>query len=133
MFTGFLLSRSPRNVPEGGPRSDRRSYAPVPAVYDVTVRMAAPADRVALERLAALDSAHVPSGALVVAAVAGTIQAAQPVSGGPAIANPFVLTADLVDLLKVRARQLRDAGVDAQETAAVIQPRRRTALADRSA
>ena len=61
MFTGFLLSRSPRNVPEGGPRSDRRTNSPVPAVFDVTVRMAAPTDRVALERLAALDSARVPS------------------------------------------------------------------------
>ncbi len=133
MFTGFLLSRSPRNVPEGGPRSDRRTNSPVPAVFDVTVRMAAPTDRVALERLAALDSARVPSGALVVAAVAGTIQAAQPVSGDRAIANPFVPTADLVDLLRVRARQLRDAGVDARESTAVIKLRRRTALADRSA
>ena len=101
MFTGFLLSRSPRNMPEGGPRSDRRTNSPVPAVFDVTVRMAAPTDRVALERLAGLDSARVP--------------------------------ADLVDLLQVRARQLRDAGVDARESTAVIQLRRRTALADRSA
>ena len=115
MFTGFLLSRSPRNMPEGGPRSDRRTNSPVPAVFDVTVRMAAPTDRVALERLAALDSARVPAGALlVVAAVAGTIQAAQPVSGDRRDRQPVRAAPPIWSTCcEVRARQLRDAGVDA--------------------
>jgi hypothetical protein len=133
MFTGFLLPRSPRNVPEGRPGSTRPATVPAPAVHDVTVRMAAEDDRVAIERLAALDSARVPSGTLVVAVIAGTIQAAQPVSGGPAIANPFVPSLDLVNLLQVRARQLRDAGVDGREAAPIIQLRGRPALADGAA
>lgn len=133
MLTGFLLPRSPRNVPEGRSGSTRRAYVPVPAVHDVTVRMAAEDDRVAIERLAALDSARVPSGALVVAVIAGTIQAAQPLSGAAAIANPFVPSADLVNLLQVRARQLREAGIDGREPAPVIQLRGRPAMADGAA
>jgi hypothetical protein len=87
MLTSFLLPRSPVHV---------------------TIRIADTGDRSALERVAALDSARVPDGVLVVAAVAGSIQAALPISGGQPIANPFVPTADLVELLETRATQLRD-------------------------
>jgi hypothetical protein len=130
MFTSFLLPRGPRNALESGSRIERPARMNAPDIHRVTVRLAEPADREALRRVAELDSAQVPEGELVVAEVAGSIQAALPVAGGPTIANPFVPTADLVKLLEVRAKHLRDAGVGGGQ---VILLRRRVRLADRPA
>jgi hypothetical protein len=66
----------------------------------------------ALERLAALDSARLPAGRLLVAEVEGELWAAVPLCGGTAIADPFRPTAELVELLRVRALQLAGAGGD---------------------
>jgi hypothetical protein len=74
----------------------------------VTVRPALPGDRPALARLAALDSSGVPAGRLLVAEVGGQLWAAVPVGGGRAIADPFRPSADVVALLELRARHLRD-------------------------
>jgi hypothetical protein len=134
MLTSFLLPRDPRNAREGGPGIDRKAATPSPVSHRVTVRLAEPSDREAIERLAALDSARVPKGTLVVADLAGSIQAAVPVEGGRAIANPFAPTADLVRLLELRAAQLRDAaGLVEREDATVIPLPRRVQLADRPA
>ena len=127
MFHGFLLPR--------GPRSSSKPWAPangrgVPALQDsirrLTVRLAEPRDEEALRRLASLDSARVPKGTLLVGEMGGAIQAAVPVAGGRAIANPFVRTAELVRLLELRAGQLRELGLSDGEGARVIAlPRRR--------
>ena len=80
---------------------------PAPAVASsVTVRYAIPPDGPALLRLAALDSRPLPGGRLLVAEVAGELWAAVQVGGRCAIADPFRPTADLVSLLRRRARQL---------------------------
>ena len=79
--------------------SDRRLTA-------VTVRLAGPADRSAVERLAVLDSASVPAGDVLLAEVNDELRAALPVTGGEAIADPFRPTADLVALLRERAHQI---------------------------
>jgi len=76
------------------------------AVQGVTIRPARPDDARSLRRLAALDSAEVPPGGLLVAEVSGELWAAVNVSGGHAIADPFRPTAALVRLLEVRAGQL---------------------------
>jgi hypothetical protein len=89
----------------------------------VTVRLAEPGDRAAIERLAGLDSARVPEGMLLVAELSGSIQAAAPVAGGRPIANPFVPTAEVLKLLELRAEQLRAAGVE-QRANVVSLPRR---------
>ena len=73
----------------------------------ITVRPATYADSRALLRLAALDSARVPDGRLVVAEIAGELVAAVPVAGGRAIADPFHRTAALVEMLELRAAQIR--------------------------
>jgi len=73
----------------------------------ITVRLADYSDARELLRLAALDSAQVPDGALVVAESAGELVAAAPVGGGTAIADPFRRTAPLVEMLELRADQLR--------------------------
>jgi len=91
-----------------------------PAINTVTVRLARPSDARQLALLAALDSAAAPEGDLVVAESDGRIVAAMPLAGGMAIADPFVRTAALVELIGLRARQLR---------AAV--PARRTSILDR--
>jgi hypothetical protein len=61
----------------------------------------------AIERLAQLDSARRPSGPVLVAAVGGEPVAALPLAGGPAIADPFQRTAELVSLLELRVAQMR--------------------------
>jgi hypothetical protein len=73
----------------------------------VTIRMAVSADAEALGRLAQLDSAPPPGSVpMLVAEVAGELRAALPLDGGPAIADPFRRTAELVAILAERMRQL---------------------------
>jgi hypothetical protein len=78
--------------------------APAPA--PVLVRAATPDDADAVARLAALDSARPPAGELLLAVVDGELRAALPLDGDDAIADPFEPTAELVALLRARARQL---------------------------
>jgi hypothetical protein len=73
---------------------------------DVTIVEATPADRRELERLAELDSTRLPSGPFLVAKVEDEFRAAYSVTEKRAIANPFRRTAELVELLAVRAKQL---------------------------
>jgi hypothetical protein len=72
----------------------------------VTIRPAFPDDAAALARLAALDSARVPEGPLLLAEVGGEPWAALAPGSGRAIADPFRPTAALVELLRRRAEQL---------------------------
>jgi hypothetical protein len=76
-------------------------------VESLIIREAQPTDAAALQRLAELDSGRVPRGRLIVAEAEGQIQAAVPLAGGPAIADPFRSTAAIVSLLGLRAAQLR--------------------------
>jgi hypothetical protein len=77
----------------------------------VTVRPAHVGDEPALARLAALDSAEAPTGPALVAEADARILAALPLGSGRPIADPFVPTAELVALLRLRAEQLgRDTG-----------------------
>ncbi len=73
----------------------------------VTIRLAARADRVALAKLAALDSTVPPAMPALVAEVAGELRAAISLVDGAVTANPFRPTADLVELLRARERQLQ--------------------------
>jgi len=70
-----------------------------------TIRPAYQADAVALERLAQLDSAVLPAAPLLIGELDGRIVAALSLSDGTAIADPFVSTAELVALLRLRSRQ----------------------------
>ena len=72
----------------------------------VTIRRSAPGDGDALLRLARLEDRGSARGAYLVAERGGEIVAAVPFSGGSAIADPFMLTADVVAMLELRARQL---------------------------
>ena len=69
----------------------------------LVLRRAAAEDAPALARLARLDSAPRPRGTMLVAEVEDQIVAAVPFDGGPAIADPFRPTSDIVEILRTRA------------------------------
>jgi hypothetical protein len=72
----------------------------------VTVRLAIAADGPQLQLLAELDSARVPAAPLLIGERGGHLIAALSLSEGAVVANPFTPTADVVALLRLRARQL---------------------------
>ena len=73
----------------------------------VVIRLATPADVDDLRRLAALDSARALLGTVLVAQSDGEIRAAYSVEEQRAIADPFLPTAGLVELLLDDARERR--------------------------
>ena len=88
-------------------RASRERRLPQPRVVaDVVIRLATACDRAALSALATLDETVVPAGRALVAEVDGTLRAALPLDGGRPFADPFSPTAELVDLLELRAKQL---------------------------
>ena len=76
---------------------------PLATAPSVLIRAARGSDGPALERLAALDSAPVPDGPVLLAESDGRLVAALDGSAGRAIADPFLPTADVVALLELRA------------------------------
>jgi hypothetical protein len=79
------------------------------AISPVVIREATEADRAALARVAERDSSAVPAGEVLVAESGGELRAAIEVDGALAVADPFQPTAELLDLLRTRAGQLRHA------------------------
>ena len=84
--------------------------AGVAAEATVTLRFGCFDDAPDLLRLAQLDSAEPVSEPILVGEVSGQIVAAVSLADGRAIADPFMLSAGVVELLRARARQLE--GVD---------------------
>ena len=72
----------------------------------MTIRTAEPQDYARLSNLASLDSARPLHGQALVAEVDGDAVAALEVDSGRAVADPFRRTASIVDLLRLRARQI---------------------------
>lgn len=81
--------------------------SPLSTAPTVLIRAARGSDGGALRRIAALDSALVPGGDLLVAEADGSLVAAYSPETGSAIADPFRPTADVVALLALRAERLR--------------------------
>ncbi len=75
-----------------------------PTHPSVVIRGARGSDAPELVRLAALDSAPALRGPALVAEVEGRIVAALGTDSGARIADPFVRTSPLIDLLELRAR-----------------------------
>ena len=75
----------------------------------IELRTCRVSDHAALEELALLNARPLPEGSFVVAIVDGRLVAAQPILGGDLLADPFVRTVHLRNLLELRARQLRPA------------------------
>jgi len=96
-LTGFRRSTSARQQPEH------------PSDRSVTIRFATAGDDLMLRRLAQLDSSSVPPPPVLVAEEGGETRAALSVISSTAVADPFHPTAALVELLRLRAAQLRSA------------------------
>jgi hypothetical protein len=73
---------------------------------ECTLRYAHAGDREAVVCLAQLDSQREPSGTLLVAESRGRVVVALSLEAGDVIADPFVRTAELVEILRLRAAQL---------------------------
>ncbi|HEX3804905.1 MAG TPA: hypothetical protein VHV75_18915 [Solirubrobacteraceae bacterium] len=88
--------------PSTSPRTDYR-WTPV------VIRLAVAADAPTLRELAHLDSARPLTGPALIAERSGSAVAAVAVIDGNVVADPFVATTDVVELLLLRAAQLRQA------------------------
>jgi hypothetical protein len=69
----------------------------------VTLRLADDTDDAALDRLAQLDSRHLPPGPHLLAERDGRIEAAICLATGDLVADPFRRTAELCELLRCHA------------------------------
>jgi hypothetical protein len=97
-------SEAHRSPPPLGPPGRR-----IAAEENVTLRLGSPADQASLARLAELDSSTPPAQPVLLAEVDGQVRAALSLTGGTVIADPFYPTAQLIDLLRARVRQLDTA------------------------
>jgi len=73
----------------------------------VTVRLAGERDEAAVRRLEELDRKQLPREPMLVAEVAGRVLAARTLATRHAVADPFLPTSGLVELLDLRSVQLR--------------------------
>ena len=89
----------------GGRRHQRETATPI-LWEGLTLRLATSADRPALARLAELDQASRPAEPVLLGVVMQRPIAALSLRDGSVIADPFSPTAELVELLRLRARQL---------------------------
>jgi aspartate carbamoyltransferase catalytic subunit len=74
----------------------------------IVIRLATLSDGRTLSNLAALDSRHPLAGPAMLAEVDGIVRAALDLSDGSVAADPFVRTAEVVEMLRLRARRLHD-------------------------
>ena len=79
----------------------------IPHYPSITIRPAYADDAIAIARLAALDSAPIPPGPLMVAEVDGELRVALSLADLTVIADPFHRTLELVTLLRDHADRLR--------------------------
>jgi hypothetical protein len=73
----------------------------------IVIRLATLTDSQTLGNLAALDSRHPLAGPAMLAEVDGVVRAALDLADGSVAADPFVRTAEVVELLRLRARRLQ--------------------------
>ena len=73
---------------------------------EIVIRRAQPSDGVALRRLEQLAERVLASDDVLIAEADGELVAAAPLYGGNVVADPFVVSGDVVELLGLRARQL---------------------------
>lgn len=87
---------------------------------EIIIRTAREEDRADLARVAGRDTHELPAGPLLVAKVGSDVRAAISIQDGTIIADPFHRTAELVEMLKIRA------GVERRVRLGHIAPRRRS-------
>ncbi len=75
----------------------------------LTIRQATEADLPAIARLAQLDAKRTPSGEVLIALGGGSPIAALSVDDDLAVADPFSLSSEAVELLRLRAAQRHES------------------------
>jgi hypothetical protein len=92
----------------GGRRLRRRRRAAAPAIrwQGLTLRLATSADQSALARLAELEQTARPADPVLLGEVMQRPVAALSLRDGRVIADPFTPTAELIELMRLRARQI---------------------------
>jgi hypothetical protein len=75
----------------------------------IVIRFARPSDAEALGRLQELAGRRLPDVRLLVAEADGELVAALPAGGDDVVSDPFRVTLDVAELLRLRSRQLRAA------------------------
>ena len=91
-------------------RSGRRAATPShphDADAALLIRPASPDDEPAIARLSALDEHVLPRGERLIGELGGRIVAALDVRSGDVVADPFVPTRGIVELLGLRAAQVQ--------------------------
>lgn len=101
----LLASRERHRELAAAARGSRRVSGDSP-VTRVTLRRGVAVDGEKLYRLAELDESPALTGSTLVAEVDGRIWAALALDGGREISDPFHRGAELLGLLRLRARQL---------------------------
>jgi len=107
-FLHMTIHEHEREIRERARKASLRrqlNEAPAPETT-VLLRLCTITDDPALDRLAELEGRPQPQGRHVVAEIDGAVVAALPLAGGPALADPFRSTAQLMPLLELRRRQL---------------------------
>jgi hypothetical protein len=77
------------------------------ATTPITIRLACTDDAVAIAALAQLDSSGRPTDPVLLAETGGDLVAAISLLDGTAVADPFRPTADVLELLRLRAARAR--------------------------
>lgn len=77
-----------------------------PFFSPVVIRLATAGDRRPLERLAQLDSAVLPAGGIMMGELHGRPVVAVSLADESVIADPFVSTGEIAELVRLRAQQL---------------------------
>ena len=103
-----VIPGAPRYGTSITPKSRRR--ARVNSNGELSIRLAGRRDAGAIRELEQLDSHALTDGARLVATLDGVPVAALAVADDSVVADPFEKTQPVVDLLRIRARQLRIAG-----------------------
>jgi hypothetical protein len=93
-----------QNVTAASAHNPKPSSPIEPVSSPVVIRLATEGDRLSIERLAALDSTEVPIGATLIGELGERPVVAVSLSDGKAVADPFVATNHILELLRMRAR-----------------------------
>lgn len=88
------------NRPVSAPEPRQPYFSPV------VIRLATAGDRRGLERLAQLDSTFLPAGETMIGELHGRPVVAVGMADGTVVADPFMPTTEIAELVSLRAQQL---------------------------
>lgn len=88
-------------------RSERANVSAGDGHQEIMIGVVGPREGGELRRVAERDSAAIPTGCVLGGRVNGQLVAAVSVTSGQMVADPFVPTAEIRELLSERAAQLR--------------------------